>query len=77
MKTLDLGTGIERRLLYMKIKYIIIFLLGLLALTVSEYIFLTELNNQQRFYILILTSVIAIGSIVTIFACYKRLRKDM
>jgi heme/copper-type cytochrome/quinol oxidase subunit 1 len=61
----------------MKIKYVIIFLLGLLALAVSEYIFLTELNNQQRFYILILTSVVAIASVVTIFACYKRLRKDI
>jgi hypothetical protein len=61
----------------MKIKYIVIFLFGLLALAVSEYIFLTELNNHQRFYILILTSAVAIVSIVAIFACYKRLRKDM
>jgi hypothetical protein len=61
----------------MKIKYVIIFLLGLLALAVSEYLFLTELNNHQRFYILILTSVVAIASIVTIFACYKHLRKDI
>ena len=60
----------------MKTKYIIIFLLCLLALTVSEYLFLTELNNQQRFYILFLTTAIAIGSIITIFACYKRLQKD-
>lgn len=60
----------------MKAKYIIIFLFGLLALTVSEYLFLTELNNHQRFYILFLTTIIAIGSIVALFACYKRLRKD-
>jgi hypothetical protein len=61
----------------MKAKYIIIFLFCLLALTVSEYLFLTELNNHQRFYILLLTTVIAIVSIVTIFACYKHLRKNM
>lgn len=60
----------------MKAKYIIIFLFCLLALAVSEYLFLTELNNQQRVYILLLTTVIAIASVVTIFACYKRLRKN-
>ena len=61
----------------MKIKYVIIFLVGLLTLAVSEYLFLTELNNQQRFFMLFLTTIIAIASIVTIFACYKRLRKDV
>jgi hypothetical protein len=60
----------------MKAKYIIIFLFCLLALAASEYLFLTEVNNHQRFYILLLTTLVAIASIVTIFACYKRLRKN-
>jgi hypothetical protein len=60
----------------MKAKYIIIFLFCLLALAASEYLFLTEVNNHQRFYILVLTTAVAIASIVTIFACYKRLRKN-
>lgn len=61
----------------MKTKYVIIFLICLLVLAVSEYLFLSELGNQQRFAILVGTTLIAIGSIVTIFLCYKRLQKDI
>ena len=60
----------------MKMKYIIVFLLCILALAASEYIFLSEVNNQQRSLILVLTTLIGIGSIVTIFFCYRRLRRD-
>ena len=60
----------------MKIKYILIFLLCILVLAASEYLFLAELNNQQRFLILLLTTLTAIASIVAIFLCYKRLGKE-
>jgi uncharacterized membrane protein len=56
----------------MKIKYILIFLLCILVLAASEYLFLSELNNQQRFFILLITTLTAIASIVAIFLCYKR-----
>jgi uncharacterized membrane protein HdeD (DUF308 family) len=58
-------------------KYVIVFLLCLLALAASEYLFLSELGNQQRFLILLFAVLIAIASIVTIFLCYRRLRKDL
>jgi Kef-type K+ transport system membrane component KefB len=60
----------------MKIKYILIFLLCILVLAVSEYLFLSELNNQQRFFILLITTLTAVASIVAIFLCYKRLGND-
>jgi hypothetical protein len=58
-------------------KYIIIFLACVLVLATSEYLFLNEISSQQRFFILLLTTLAAIASIVTIFLCYKRLRKDI
>lgn len=58
-------------------KYIIIFLICILALAASEYLFLAELNNQQRFAILFPTTFTAIASIITIFLCYRRFRKDL
>ena len=61
----------------MRMKYVIVFLLCLLALAASEYLFLSELGNQQRFLILLFAVLIAIASIVTIFLCYRRLRKDL
>jgi len=61
----------------MKTKYIILFLLCVLVLAASEYLFLTELSNHQRFFILLLTTVVAIASIVAIFLCYKRLERSM
>jgi hypothetical protein len=60
----------------MKIKYILIFLLCILVLAASEYLFLSELNNQQRFFILLIATLTAIASIVAIFLCYKRLGND-
>jgi hypothetical protein len=61
----------------MKMKYIIIFLVCILALAASEYLFLAELNNQQRVVILFTTTFIAVASIITIFFCYRRFRKDV
>lgn len=61
----------------MKTKYILLFLFCVLALAASEYLFLSELNNHQRFFILLLTTVIAIASIVAIFLCYKRLERSI
>ena len=60
----------------MKMKYTIIFLLCVMVLAASEYLFLTELNNQQRIFVLFATTIVAIGSIVAIVLCYKRLGKD-
>ena len=60
----------------MKTKYILLFLFGVLALAASEYLFLSELNNHQRFFILLLTTIAAIASIVAIFLCYKRLERS-
>jgi hypothetical protein len=59
----------------MRMKYTIIFLLCVLVLGASEYLFLSELNSQQRFLILLLSTTIAIASIVAIFLCYRRLEK--
>jgi len=60
----------------MKMKYTIIFLLCVMVLAASEYLFLAELNNQQRIFVLFGTTIVAIGSIVAIVLCYKRLGKD-
>ena len=60
----------------MKMKYTIIFLLCVMVLAASEYLFLTELNNQQRVFVLFATTIAAIASIVVIVLCYKRLGKD-
>ena len=57
----------------MKTKYILLFLFCVLALAASEYLFLSELSNQQRFVILLLTTLAAIASIIAIFLCYDEL----
>lgn len=62
---------------FMKTKYVLIFLFCVLALAASEYLFLSELSNHQRFFILFLTTVAAIASIVAIFLCYKRLERSL
>jgi uncharacterized membrane protein len=61
----------------MKAKYVLLFLFCVLALAASEYLFLSELSNHQRFFILLLTTVAAIASIVAIFLCYKRLERSI
>jgi len=61
----------------MKAKYILLFLVCVLALAASEYLFLSELSNHQRFFILLLTTITAIASIVAIFLCYKRLERSI
>jgi hypothetical protein len=38
---------------------------------------LSELSNHQRFFILLLTTLAAIASIVAIFLCYKRLESSI
>jgi len=60
----------------MKMKYTIIFLFSVVVLAASEYLFLKELNNQQRTFVLCATTIVAIGSIVALVLCYKRLGKD-
>jgi hypothetical protein len=60
----------------MKTKYTIIFLICVLVLAVSEYLFLSEVNNQQRTFVLFATTAVAVASIVAIVLCYKRLGKD-
>lgn|GEM_PF-5829534 len=60
----------------MKIKYTVIFLVCVLVLAASEYLFLTELNSQQRVFVLFATTAVAIASIVVLVLCYKRLGKD-
>ena len=60
----------------MKTKYTIIFLLCVLVLAISEYIFLSELSSQQRSFVLFATSAVAIASIIVLVFCYKRLGKD-
>jgi hypothetical protein len=47
-----------------------------LVLAVSEYLFLSEVNNQQRTFVLFATTAVAVASIVAIVLCYKRLGKD-
>ena len=61
----------------MKTKYTIIFLLCVLVLAISEYIFLSELSSQQRTFVLFATSAVAIASIIALVFCYKRLGKDV
>lgn len=61
----------------MKVKYVLLFLFCVLALAASEYLFLSELSNHQRFFILLLTTIAAIASIVAIFLCYKRLERSI
>ena len=68
---------ILRRESFMKAKYVLLFLFCVLALAASEYLFLSELNNHQRFFILLLTTIAAIASIVAIFLCYKRLERSL
>ena len=60
----------------MKMKYTIIFLLCVVVLAASEYLFLTELNSHQRTLVLFSTTTVAIASIIAIVLCYKRLGKD-
>ena len=72
-----LGVKFWGRNQFMKTKYILLFLFCVLALAASEYLFLSELNNHQRFFILLLTTIAAIASIVAIFLCYKRLERSI
>jgi heme/copper-type cytochrome/quinol oxidase subunit 1 len=60
----------------MKMKYTVIFLLCVLVLAASEYLFLLELSSQQRLFVLLSTTIVAIASVIAIFTCYKHLRKD-
>jgi hypothetical protein len=57
----------------MKLKYILIFLVGVLFLAANEYLFLLELNSQNRPFVLIITTIFAVIAIIAIFKCYKRL----
>ena len=61
----------------MKKKYVIIFVICLILLALSEYIFLVELNSQKRLDILVFTTLIAVVSLITIFISYRRISKEI
>jgi len=61
----------------MKKKYVIVFIVCLLLLAFSEYLFLVELSSQKRFLILIATTLTAIISLVAIFFSYKRIGNEV
>jgi len=61
----------------MKIKYTIIFLAAIILLLVSEYLFLTELNEAHRFLVLLLSASGVILSACIAILCYKRSAKDV
>jgi hypothetical protein len=61
----------------MKKKYVVIFVICLILLALSEYVFLVELNSQKRMTILISTTLIALISLVTIFISYRRISKEI
>ena len=60
----------------MKTKYVIIFFTSVLLLVASEYIFLNELSRSQRIAILILTTIIAFASIVSVIGTVRRSDQD-
>ena len=60
----------------MKTKYTIIFLAAIILLLVSEYLFLTELNEAHRLLILFIAAAgVLISSFIAIL-CYIRSAKD-
>jgi hypothetical protein len=61
----------------MKKKYVIIFIVCLILLALSEYLFLVELNSQRRTVILLCTTLIAVASLITIFISYRRISKEI
>lgn len=61
----------------MKIKYTIIFLAAVVMLLVSEYLFLTELNEAHRIVILLLSACGVIISSFVAILCYIRSAKDV
>jgi hypothetical protein len=61
----------------MKKKYVIIFVVCLIFLALSEYLFLVELNSQKRMGILVFTTLIAVISLITIFISYRRISKEI
>ena len=76
MNTFTVKTHQERTT-SMKKKYVIVFIVCLLLLAFSEYLFLVEFSAQRRFLILIGTSVIALLSLVAIFFSYRRIGKEV
>ena len=61
----------------MKIKYTIIFLAAIILLLVSEYLFLTELNEAHRLFVLLLSAIGVILSSCIAILCYIRSAKDI
>jgi hypothetical protein len=61
----------------MKKKYVIVFVVCLLILALSEYLFLVELSSQKRFLILIATTLAAVISLVAIFFSYRKMGKEV
>jgi uncharacterized membrane protein len=61
---------------HMKKKYILNFIIFILLLVGSEYIFLNEFSNTQRISILALSAIAVLSSITLIFLTIRRARKD-
>ena len=61
----------------MKKKYAIVFIICLLLLALSEYLFLVELSSQKRLLILTGTTLIALVSLVAIFLSYRKMGKQL
>jgi len=61
----------------MKKKYAIVFIICLLLLALSEYLFLVELSSQKRLLILTGTTLTALVSLVAIFLSYRKMGKQV
>jgi hypothetical protein len=67
----------QDRIISMNKKYVIVFIVCLLVLAFSEYLFLVEFSSQKRLPILTATTVVAIVSLVAIFFSYRRMGKEV
>jgi hypothetical protein len=61
----------------MKTKYSIIFLAAIILLLVCEYLFLTELTEAHRIFILLLAAIGVVASACIAVLCYIRSAKDI
>ena len=58
-------------------KYVIVFIVCLLLLALSEYLFLVELSSQKRFLMLTAATIMAIVSLIAIFFSYRHIGKEV
>ncbi|MEJ0103344.1 MAG: hypothetical protein WDO19_12620 [Bacteroidota bacterium] len=61
----------------MKTKYSIIFLASVILLLVCEYLFLTELTEAHRIFVLLLAAAGVLASSCIAVLCYIRSAKDV